>query len=90
MTNTDQLAVNRGTPEMREAMRHQIVVNGLRTSDDLAVELDLPHTLVVRLLERFEAVGALQVMSEGNRADMFVITSSSLSARFQDLDVPLW
>jgi hypothetical protein len=90
MSQTDQQAINRGTPEMREAVRHQIVVNGLLTSHDIAVALDLRHALVVRILERFEAVGALRLRTERTRSGRVVIDSASLSARFQDLDVPLW
>lgn len=90
MSEIDQISVNQGTPEMREAVRQQIVVNGLHTSEDIATALDLRHALVVRMLERFEAVGALRVRSIDKRSDAVVIDPSSLSARFQDLAIPLW
>jgi hypothetical protein len=90
MSETDQVSVNQSTPEMREAVRQQIVVNGLRTSWDIATALDLRHALVVRMLERFEAVDALRVVPLAGQADAVAIVEDSLSARFQDLATPLW
>jgi hypothetical protein len=90
MGQTDQTPMNQITPEMREAVRQQIVVNGLRRSDAIATALDLRHAVVVRILERFEAVGALRVMPEYKWADVVVVEPLSLSARFHNLEVLLW
>lgn len=78
------------TPELREAVRQQIVVAGLRTSQDIAMELGLRHVLVLKLLERFEAVGALRSVQMPERSDIALIVEGSLSARFRDLTSPLW
>jgi len=90
MGETDQTPINLTTPEMQEAVRQQIVVNGLRTSWDVADALDLRHAVVLRILERFEAVGALRAVAMSQRSDIATIVDDSLSARFQDLTVPLW
>ncbi len=90
MDPSEQAPMNQITPEMREAVRQQIMVNGLRTSHDIATALVLRHALVVRMLERFEAVGALRVTSEDSRSDAVVVDPFSLSARFRTLDDPLW
>ena len=49
----------RGTPELREAVRAQIVGGGLASSTTIAAELGVPHAVVVRVLRRFVAVRAL-------------------------------
>jgi hypothetical protein len=90
MGQINQPRMNLITPAMREAVRQQIVVNGLRRSDAIATALDLRHAVVVRILERFEAVGALRVMPEHQWADVVVVEPLSLSARFRNLDTPLW
>lgn len=90
MDPNDELLATHATPEMREAVRQQIVVVGLLTSHDIATALDLRHSLVVRMLERFVAVGALRVTFEDKRTDAVVVDPYSLSARFRDLDHPLW
>ena len=90
MDHVDESLALHATPEMREAVRAQIVVAGLRTSHEIASALDLRHTLVVRMLERFAAVGAVRVMPEDNRSDSVMVDAYSLSERFRDLDVPLW
>ncbi len=90
MGETEQVPLNQITPEMRKAVRQQIVVAGLRTSHDIADALELPHAVVVRMLERFEAVGALRAVSLPDYEDALTVVEDSLSARFQDLTSPLW
>ena len=90
MSETDQTPINLTTPEMREAVRQQIVVNGLRMSHDIATALDLRHALVLRILERFEAVGAVRAVQGVQGSDIATIVGDSLSARFQDRTIPLW
>lgn len=90
MSENDQTPITVTTPEMREAVRQQIVVNGLRTSWDIADALDLRHTVVVRMLERFVAVGALHAGRMSEQSDILTIVDGTLSTRFQDLAIPLW
>jgi hypothetical protein len=90
MGQTEQTRMNQITPALREAVRQQIVVNGLRRSDEIATAVDLRHAVVVRILERFEAVGALRVMPEHQWAEVVVVEPLSLSARFHNLEVSLW
>jgi hypothetical protein len=93
MGQIDQPGVHRGTPALREAVRQQIVVHGLRTSHDIATALNLRHALVVRMLERFVLVGALQTVATTAHIahkDSLTIVEGTLSARFQDLTIPLW
>jgi hypothetical protein len=90
MNQMDQSAVLVPTPEMREAVRQQIVVAGFRTSQDIATALGLRHAQVLKLLERFEAVGALHAVQMSPGSDVATIVDDSLSARFQDLTIPLW
>jgi hypothetical protein len=90
MSETDQTPSNPTTPELREAVRQQIVVQGLRTSGEIATALTVPHGVVLRILERFEAVGALRAVQVTTQSDVATIVDDSLSARFQDLTIPLW
>ena len=90
MSETDQTPINLTTPEMREAVRQQIVVAGSRTSWEIATALELRHALILRMLERFEAVGALRAVHRSDQVDTVTIVEDSLSARFRDLTIPLW
>src|SRR4051812_24922130 len=90
MDQTDQTSAVVPTPEMREAVRQQIVVNGLRTSWEIATALGLRHALVLKMLERFEAVGALRVVRRSDQVETVTLVEDSLSARFRDLALPLW
>jgi hypothetical protein len=56
------------TPELREVMRRAIVVDGVSTSWALADAVGLHHGLAVRMLERFEAVGALRVVRDDDQS----------------------
>jgi hypothetical protein len=90
MGQTDQTPINLTTPAMREAVRQQIVVHGLRTSHDIATALHLRPALVMRILERFVAVGALHAAYTTEDKDNLAIVGGTLSKRFQDLTIPLW
>ncbi len=79
-----------GTPEIREAVRSQIVAYGLTSSMEIAAELDLPHATVVRVLRRFEEVGALDLAPSPTEADVVEVLVDSLSPRFRDLSLALW
>jgi hypothetical protein len=80
----------RGTPEIREAVRSQIVAYGRVASPVIAAELDLPHATVVRVLHRFAAVGALALVTSPTGDDAVEVVPGSLTARFRDLAKPLW
>jgi transposase len=80
----------RGTPEMREAVRSQIVAHGLSSSEAIAAALGVPHGVVVRMLRRFEAVGALALTGPTVAGGPVEVVPGSLSARFRDLAAPLW
>jgi len=90
MDQADQTPMNQITPEMREAVRSQIIEAGLRASRDIAAATHIHHLVVVRILERFEAVGALHLTSFTADPVGRKIVDDSLSARFQDLTIPLW
>ena len=79
-----------GTPEIREAVRAQVVTHGLTDSRDIAAELQIPHATVVRVLQRFAAVGALRLGRPSTAGDAVKFVPESLSARFRDLSLPLW
>jgi hypothetical protein len=81
---------NVGTPEIREAVRSQIVAYGRTASPAIAAELDVPHATVVRVLHRFAAVGALDLVASPTGADAVAVVPESLSDRFRDLSAPLW
>jgi hypothetical protein len=78
------------TPETREAVRSQIVNQGLAVSADIAAALDLRHATVVRILQRFAAVGALSLEASSTGSDGVVVAADSLTDRFRDLSSPLW
>jgi hypothetical protein len=80
---------NVATPEAREAVRSQIVAHGLTTSGAIAAELDVPHATVVRVLQRFAAVGALALEGPVPPGAPVEVVPGSLSARFRDLSAPL-
>ncbi len=88
MDQIDETLAHHATPEMREAVRAQILLARFQTSHDIAIALGLRHGTIVRILERFEAVGALRVVP--THEDTVTIAPDSLSARFQDLTIPLW
>jgi hypothetical protein len=79
-----------GTPEIREAVRSQIVAYGRTASLDIAQELEVPHATVVRVLQRFAAVGGLRLLPSLTRSGAVVVAPGSLTTRFRDLSVPLW
>jgi len=79
-----------GTPEYREEVRTQVVVHGLATSEEIARETDVPHARVVRILQRFAAVGALALAGPFAPSGAVEVVPGSLSARFRDLSLPLW
>jgi hypothetical protein len=79
-----------GTPEIREAVRAQIVTHGLVDSGAIAAELGVRHGTVVRILRRFAAVGALALTASPTEADAVAVVPDSPSARFRDLAAPLW
>ena len=81
---------NVATPEIREAVRTQIVEHGHVSSRTIAAELDLPHATVVRVLQRFAAVGALAVEGPVVMGGPVEVVPGSLTARFRNLSVPLW
>ncbi|HEY7032253.1 MAG TPA: hypothetical protein VH482_13025 [Thermomicrobiales bacterium] len=81
---------NVGTPETREAVRTQIVQHGHTSSRTIAAELDLPHPTVVRVLQRFAAIGALAVEGPIEMDGPVEVVPGSLSARFRNLSAPLW
>jgi hypothetical protein len=79
------------TPELREAVRAQIVTHGLVDSRAIAAELDVRHATVVRLLQRFAAVGALALVPAPTATiGAVAVVPGSLSDRFRDLTAPLW
>jgi hypothetical protein len=80
----------RGTPELREAVRSQIVAHGLTSSLDISVALGVPHGGVVRVLRRFEVVGALALVSSPTKASAVEVVPGSPTTRFRDLAAPLW
>jgi hypothetical protein len=84
------LARNVATPEIREAVRSQIVVHGLASSAAIAAELDVPHPTVVRVLRRFAAVGALALDGPADTTGPVAVVLDSQTARFRDLSIPLW
>jgi len=51
--------------------------------------VDLRHALVVRILEHWVTVGALQVVFMAEESVILTIVDDSLSERFQDLTVSL-
>ena len=79
-----------GTPELREAVRAQIVMHRLTASLDIAAELQVPHATVVLVLRRYEAAGALGLAPSRTHADAVVVLSGSLTPRFRDLSLSLW
>lgn len=79
-----------GTPELREAVRSRIVVQGLTASTEIAADLGMPHGTVVRMLRRFEAVGALALSVPEPWREAVEVVPGSLSARFRDLSARLW
>jgi hypothetical protein len=79
-----------GTPELREAVRSQIVAYGHTSSAAIAADLDVPHATVVRILQRFAAVGALALVASPTRPDAVEVVPGSPTARFRDLSAPLW
>ena len=83
-------ASNVGTPEIREAVRTQIVHHGHTASAEIAAELDLPHATVVRVLQRFAAVGALSLDGPNLPGGSVEVVPNSATARFRDLSSPLW
>jgi hypothetical protein len=83
-------ASNVGTPEIREAVRTQIVAHGYTASTAIAAELDLPHPTVVRVMQRFAAVGALTLDGPNAPGGTVEVVPNSPSARFRDLSSPLW
>ena len=83
-------ASNVGTPEIREAVRTQIVGHGYTASNEIAAELDLPHSTVVRVLQRFAAVGALTLHGPHAPGGTVEVVPDSPTARFRDLSSPLW
>ncbi|MEA2512129.1 MAG: hypothetical protein QOJ59_1616 [Thermomicrobiales bacterium] len=78
------------TPEIRAAVRSQIVGHGRRSSSDIARELGVPHATVVRTLQRFQAVGALRLTLAGTRNDTVVVGVDTLTVRFRDMSCSLW
>jgi hypothetical protein len=83
-------ASNVGTPEIREAVRTQIVGHGQTGSAEIARELDVPHATVVRVLQRFAAVGALVIEGPTAPGGQVEVVPNSPTARFRDLSAPLW
>jgi hypothetical protein len=81
---------NVGTPETREAVRTQLVDHGHTASGAIAAELDLPHATVVRVLQRFAAVGALALEGPTVPGGPVEVVPGSLTARFRNLSAPLW
>jgi hypothetical protein len=81
---------NAGTPELREAVRAQIVRHGHTSSRAIALVLDVPHATVVRILQRFMAVGPLRLAPPPAHADGVVVLSGSLTPRFRDPSLSLW
>jgi hypothetical protein len=81
---------NVGTPEIREAVRTQIVGHGYTASNEIAAELDIPHATVVRVLQRFAAVGALTLHGPIIPGGTVEVVRDSPTARFRDLSSPLW
>jgi hypothetical protein len=79
-----------GTPEIREAVRSQVVVHGHTDSRAIAAELDVPHATVVRVLQRFAAVGALALVGPSVPLGPVQVVTGSLTPRFRDLSAPLW
>jgi len=79
-----------GTAAIREAVRSQIVGHGLASSIAIAAELDLRHATVVRVLQRFAAVGALALAPSPTRTDAVEVVPGSLADRFRNTSVPLW
>jgi hypothetical protein len=78
------------SPEIREAVRSQIVGHGEVSSFAIAAALDLSHAVVVRTLERFEAVGCLRLAETRGPGDSVRVEMTSLSAQFRDLALSLW
>lgn len=81
---------NVATPETREAVRAQIVEHGRVSSRTIAAELDLPHATVVRVLQRFAAVGAFALEGPIVMGGPVEVIPGSLTARFRNLSTPLW
>jgi hypothetical protein len=81
---------NVATPEIREAIRSQVVTHGRLSSAAIAAELELPHPTVVRVLQRFAAVGALALDGPSAPGAPVEVVADSLSARFRDLALALW
>lgn len=81
---------NVATPEIREAVRTQIIGHGYTASAEIAAELDIPHSTVVRVLQRFAAVGALAIDGPTGPSGSVDVVPNSPTARFRDLSSPLW
>jgi hypothetical protein len=81
---------NVGTPEVREAVRSQLVGRGLGSSRAIAAELGVPHETVARILRRFEALGCLRLAAPSASDGGPTVEPGSLSDRFRDLSLPLW
>jgi hypothetical protein len=78
------------TPELRAAVRSQIVGHGETSSAAIAAALALPHATVVRILPRFEAVGCLILARPSDQAGAVRIVPGTLTPRFRDPARPLW
>jgi hypothetical protein len=78
------------TPELREAVRSQIVAHGLADSPAIAAALGVPHATVAWVLLRFAAVGALELVASSTGYDAVEVVPGSLTARFRDVAAPLW
>ena len=79
-----------GTPELRAAVRAQIVAEGRTASLDIAAELGVPHPTVVRVLRRFAAVGALRLAPSPTHPEAAVVVHGSPTPRFRDPSRSLW
>jgi len=90
MGRTRGLPSNVGTPETREAVRSQVVCHGRTDSRAIAAELDVPHATVVRVLQRFAAVGVLALVGPIAHLGPVRVMTGSLTVRFRDLSAPLW
>jgi hypothetical protein len=78
-----------GTPEIWEAVRSQVVGHGYTDSLAIAAELDVPHATVVRVLQRFAAVGALALGGSLSEVGPVEVVAGSVTARFRNLSAPL-
>jgi hypothetical protein len=79
-----------GTPEVREAVRTQIVGHDRTGITEIASELDLSHPTVVRVLQLFAAVGALTPDEPTGPIGTVAVVPICPTARFRDLSSPLW